>query len=132
MAVVRIVLGAFLFTCWLGAAWMDARIPGGDASGFVIGSVAMGRKRGDRTAQVASVSEAIAIMGGPARVAEFLGIPRYELKRMCDAGTVDRGFFPQFFMTLHQLGYEPRPELFGLKSWRPIVVPQRSRRRRVA
>jgi hypothetical protein len=38
-------------------------------------------------------------------------------------GSVDRGFFAHFHLTLTALGHTPAPTLYGLKSWRSITMP---------
>jgi hypothetical protein len=90
------------------------------------------RKKALPLTEIGTVAEAVAVMGGDATVARHLGVHRSELTRMRRAGIVDRGFFAQFFMTLTALGYSPRPELFGLQSWRTVVLPGGKPARRVA
>jgi hypothetical protein len=38
-------------------------------------------------------------------------------------GSVDRGCFAHFYVTLTALGHSPAPRLFGLRSWRSITMP---------
>ena len=90
------------------------------------------RKKALPLNEIGTVAEAVAVMGGDVKVARHLGVHRSELTRMRRAGVVDRGFFAQFFMTLTALGYSPRPELFGLQSWRTVVLPGGKPARRVA
>jgi hypothetical protein len=98
-------------------AWVDDGNPGVVLAGAVMA------KRRLAAVQIATVSDAVAIMGGDTHVARFLGVHRAEITRMRRGGAIDRGFFAQFFITLTRLGYEPAPALFGLRSWDTVTVP---------
>ena len=73
--------------------------------------------------RIATVDQALAAMGGDDRVAKWLRIHPSELDRMRCFGSVDRGFFAHFYVTLTALGHTPTPRLFGLKSWRAVTMP---------
>jgi hypothetical protein len=72
---------------------------------------------------IRTVDEAIELLGGDARVAKWLRIDPSELDRMRHFGCVDRGFFAHFHLTLTALGHTPAPQLFGVKSWRIVIMP---------
>jgi hypothetical protein len=81
------------------------------------------KKKGRTSVQVTTADQALAILGDDLRIAKWLRIDRSEVQRMRLAGIVDRGFFAHFFITLTASGYEPRPSLFGLKTWKTITMP---------
>jgi hypothetical protein len=137
----KLLFGVLAFVLWAGLTFGGSRVERAldwlDDDG--VPAVVMGmtsamkmRKKTAPIAEIGTVAEAVAVMGGDVKVARHLGVHRSELTRMRRAGFVDRGFFAQFFMSLAALGYEPRPELFGLRSWRTVVLPGGKPARRVA
>ena len=50
-------------------------------------------------------------------------MPRYIRAIGCAVGSVDRGCFAHFYVTLTALGHSPAPRLFGLRSWCSITMP---------
>lgn len=143
MTVGKLLFVPLAFVLWAGLTFGGSRVERAQEwlDDDAVPAVVMGmtsalkmRKGPVPLAEIGTVAEAVAVMGGDAKVARHLGVHRSELTRMRRAGAVDRGFFAQFFMTLTALGYAPRPELFGLQSWRTVVLPggKPARLRRVA
>ena len=85
------------------------------------------RKRPRRMQKVETVDEAIDALGGPTKVALWLETDQSAVSQMKKRGYVSRGWHLHFYFTLVDRGFNPSPRVFGLTSFKRLLMP-RSRR----
>lgn len=78
--------------------------------------------------RIETFAEALEFLGTPADIAKWLQISENHVGTMKSRGRAPRGFILHFYLTLRERGVDPAPAVFGLKSFKSIIMPQLKRR----
>ena len=87
------------------------------------------RRSGPRMQNIATIQEALDVLGGELAVADWLQTTKNNVIMMRIRNYVPRGYHLHFYMTLRERGYQPAPELFDLKSFDRLIMPRLRRRK---
>lgn len=71
--------------------------------------------------------EAVEFLGGDKKVRDWLGLDPNHFSAMKCRAQPSRGFLLHFYLTLVARGADPKPSVFGLKTFDRLIMPKSRR-----